>query len=376
MSVSIIVVPIMILLMLVCISIPVMLGVFVYRDAKARGMEPLLWALIAVLAPSFIGLIIYLVVRKDHIVLNCPRCGGEVQEYFTTCPGCGQKLKAGCPNCGTALRPEWKICPQCGREITETEGFTPPVIDKSKKNNGLTAVIIAIIAVPLIVLLLVIFGLMGFLGVNRVVNSSDDYDYNTAELMEEFNSSVGVTSLELITVEDAGNALSDVDKNWIAECKKGEDGIYSKTIYQHESGGFVDADSDSSDDVGKGEYELTYAYTIIVVNSPDGKACTASKGEAGIIEYSTNSILPERIEFNLEEAENGDDYNNVFIIKSLHDYYISINNDNGVTAVAENSAMEIDNIEVTIFDKDSSINYKVPIQENPVYIEFAKAAAK
>lgn len=375
MSVAIVVLPIMILLMLVCISIPVMLGIFVYRDAKARGMEPLLWALIAVLAPSFIGLIIYLVVRKDHIVLNCPSCGGEVQEYFTTCPGCGQKLKAGCPNCGTALRPEWKICPQCGREITETEDFTPPVIDKSKKNNGLTGIIIAIIAVPLIVLLLVIFGFMGFIGVRQVVNSSDNYDYNTAELMETFNSSVGATSLEIVTVEDAGNALSEADKNWIAECKNGEDGIYSKTIYQYESGGFFDAGNDSSNDSGKGEYELTYAYTIIVVNSPDGKACTASKGENGSIEYSTNSMIPERIEFNLEEAENGDDYNNVFIIKALHDYNISLNKGNGKTEFAENSAMESDSIEVTIFDKDGSINYTVPIQENPVYIEFAKAAS-
>lgn len=368
MSVAIVVLPIMILLMLVCIAIPVMLGIFVYRDAKARGMEPLLWALIAVLAPSFIGLIIYLVVRKDHIVLNCPSCGGEVQEYFTTCPGCGQKLKAGCPNCGTALRPEWKICPQCGREITETEDFTPPVIDKSKKNNGLTGIIIAIIAVPLIVLLLVIFGLMSFLGFNRVVNSSD-------ELVEAWFSEVDPTTLEIITQEDADTALSDEDRHWIADCKNGKDGIYTKTIYIGESGETFDADSAGKSDSVKLGYDINYAYTIIVVNSPDGKACNGSKDNTGVTGYVVEEMIPENIEFALEEVDAYDNYNNVFIVKSLLDYTVSATKDSGEILYSESSSMESDSIKVTIFDKDSSINYAVPIQENPVYIEFAKSAS-
>lgn len=216
MNASIVAIPILILILLAILAVPILLGVFVYRDAKSRGMEPLLWALIAVLAPSFIGLIIYLVVRKDHVVLDCPNCGGEVQEYFTTCPSCGQKLKAGCPTCGTALRPEWKICPQCGREITETENFTPPVIDKGKKNKGLVGIILAIIAVPLLVILLVIFGIIGSFTYDTDSDSPDVDE--TVAITEEFSSAVELTEMEIITMEDMGDVLSSDNKKWIDEC--------------------------------------------------------------------------------------------------------------------------------------------------------------
>ena len=74
MSISFVLVPFLILMVLLCTAVPVLLGVFVYRDANARGMEPLLWTLLAVFAPGFIGLIVYLVVRRDHFKLICPQC--------------------------------------------------------------------------------------------------------------------------------------------------------------------------------------------------------------------------------------------------------------------------------------------------------------
>ena len=43
----------------------VYLLVWVYRDAKSRGMEAGIWVLIVALV-GILGLIIYLVVRKDH----------------------------------------------------------------------------------------------------------------------------------------------------------------------------------------------------------------------------------------------------------------------------------------------------------------------
>ena len=46
------------------IGVAVTMGVMVYRDAKARGMEPWLWTLISVFAPFFIGLLVYLAVRS------------------------------------------------------------------------------------------------------------------------------------------------------------------------------------------------------------------------------------------------------------------------------------------------------------------------
>jgi len=48
------------------LAIPLVVGILVYRDADKRvDCNPWLWALIAALAPSFVGLIIYLIIRGD-----------------------------------------------------------------------------------------------------------------------------------------------------------------------------------------------------------------------------------------------------------------------------------------------------------------------
>ena len=52
------------LIPLVWFIIGLVLCIWVYRDAEKRGMSGVMW-LIVVLITSFIGLIIYLVVRKD-----------------------------------------------------------------------------------------------------------------------------------------------------------------------------------------------------------------------------------------------------------------------------------------------------------------------
>ena len=138
MAVSLVLLPFIFLLAVVILAIPVVIGVYVYRDAEARGMEALVWALIAVLAPGFVGLIIYLVARRDHVKLSCPQCGEEVGESYATCPRCGQKLAASCLSCGTPLKADWKLCPRCGTEITGTESFIPPVVASGASGKGLT----------------------------------------------------------------------------------------------------------------------------------------------------------------------------------------------------------------------------------------------
>lgn len=47
------------MLMIIVALLPLLIGVYVYRDAKRRGMNAALWTLIAILAPSLIGFIIY-----------------------------------------------------------------------------------------------------------------------------------------------------------------------------------------------------------------------------------------------------------------------------------------------------------------------------
>ena len=80
-------------------AIPILIGVYVYKDAVQRGMNGALWALVVILTPGFIGLIIYLLVRNGYSRLQCPNCGTKVTEEYTLCPKCGTTLKAYCPSC-------------------------------------------------------------------------------------------------------------------------------------------------------------------------------------------------------------------------------------------------------------------------------------
>lgn len=64
------------------IVLPVLAAVLVYRDAKKRvDCSPWLWALVAGLVPCFIGVVVYLIVRKDYPLkreygYNCYNAGG------------------------------------------------------------------------------------------------------------------------------------------------------------------------------------------------------------------------------------------------------------------------------------------------------------
>ena len=66
---TIMTIPAMIVLALIII-LPFIVGFFVYRDARQRDMNALLWAFVAALVPAFIGLIIYFLVRQMPAVRN------------------------------------------------------------------------------------------------------------------------------------------------------------------------------------------------------------------------------------------------------------------------------------------------------------------
>lgn len=148
-----------VIIMAVLLTIPVVIGVYVYRDAKSRNMNALLWTVIAVLAPTFIGLIIYLLARNEHEVFSCPQCGGTIQECFAVCPRCGGVLKSRCSTCDMLLEEGWKICPGCGREITENEKVIRPVTRVSNENNIVKLLAIVII-IPILLCILLILGVL------------------------------------------------------------------------------------------------------------------------------------------------------------------------------------------------------------------------
>ena len=160
------------------LTIPVMIGVYVCRDAKRRGMNAMAWTLIAVAAPALIGFIIYLLVRGNYPDLQCPQCAEPVTEQYVICPHCGAKLRPACPNCSFPVEADWKVCPKCAAPLEGVE--MPPVLPQRQKDRTLGKILIAIIVVPVALIALAVFGLTAF---QSVTGSStmrevtfDEYD--------------------------------------------------------------------------------------------------------------------------------------------------------------------------------------------------------
>lgn len=139
----------------VLIIVPILVGVYVFRDASRRGMNAALWTLIAVLVPILVGFIIYLLVRGSYPDLKCPQCGAPVRESYVSCPQCGARLKASCPNCSAPVEPDWKVCPRCASPLSQDlSNIQTPV---RKKDRGLGVVLAVVILVPLALLLFALF---------------------------------------------------------------------------------------------------------------------------------------------------------------------------------------------------------------------------
>ena len=192
------------------LGIPLLIGVYVYRDARAREMPAALWAVVAALCPAFIGLVVYLLARTGRSALRCPGCGGPVRESFALCPRCGAPLKDRCQKCGFALERDWTVCPSCGQPIPE-EGrqAVPPV---RRGDRGLTWMLAVVIAIPVLLLAVVLLSLVSFQGVAGGGTSMMGVDAISASDLRE------------------GSAVAQ----WVAQCDAaGEDGIYAlASVYQ------------------------------------------------------------------------------------------------------------------------------------------------
>lgn len=159
--------------------LPFVLGVYVYRDAARRGMNALLWALVAVLAPSLIGLLVYLLVRGNYGDLRCPRCDTPVGEAFVICPNCGTKLRPSCPNCAMPVEADWKICPKCTQPLPEVQ--TDICVPVRTKDRSLWKVLAVVLIVPILLLALLFLGMLAY----RAGGSSGFRGVTVSEYYEE-----------------------------------------------------------------------------------------------------------------------------------------------------------------------------------------------
>jgi cytochrome bd-type quinol oxidase subunit 2 len=79
----------MMVLALVWIAISIALMVWVYRDAKARGMDNSVVWVFVIFFLGLIGLVIYLLVRPKGDLIPCSHCGNKRLPVLVKCPHCG-----------------------------------------------------------------------------------------------------------------------------------------------------------------------------------------------------------------------------------------------------------------------------------------------
>ena len=91
----------------------VLLVGYVYGDARRRGMNSVLWTLLAIFIPNAIGIILYFILR-DPIPVPCPGCGMPAKKGQAYCAGCGAAVRAACPQCHQPVEPGWRNCTRCG----------------------------------------------------------------------------------------------------------------------------------------------------------------------------------------------------------------------------------------------------------------------
>ncbi|MGZ4984737.1 MAG: hypothetical protein ACXWFY_01890 [Chthoniobacterales bacterium] len=75
---------------LVVFAIWIALAVWVYKDAKSRGMDNAVLLTIVTIITGILGLIIYLLMRPKGNLVACPHCQKKRLEGSAKCPHCGQ----------------------------------------------------------------------------------------------------------------------------------------------------------------------------------------------------------------------------------------------------------------------------------------------
>jgi hypothetical protein len=94
----------------------VLLVGYVCGDARRRGMNHLLWTLLAILIPYAIGIILYFILR-DPLPVPCPSCATPAKKGHAFCACCGASVRPACPQCRQPVEPGWRNCAHCGAAL-------------------------------------------------------------------------------------------------------------------------------------------------------------------------------------------------------------------------------------------------------------------
>jgi hypothetical protein len=107
------------------LAVYVLLVGYVYGDARRRGMNQVMWTLLAIFIPSAVGVILYFILR-DPIPVPCPRCGTPSRKGHAYCASCGAGVRTACPQCRQPVEAGWRNCVHCGAVLAPV---APPGAD-------------------------------------------------------------------------------------------------------------------------------------------------------------------------------------------------------------------------------------------------------
>ena len=99
----------------------VLLVGYVCADARRRGMNHVLWTLLAIFVPNAIGLLLYFILRAP-LPVPCPSCGTPVGKDLAHCPRCGAGVRWVCPQCQRPANAGWTHCGHCGAALAGSGG--------------------------------------------------------------------------------------------------------------------------------------------------------------------------------------------------------------------------------------------------------------
>ncbi len=147
---SLVFIPFFLIISLFFFIIPIAIGVFVYKDAEGRGMNGLIWALIVVFVPSFIGLIVYVLIRESQSGYICGNCHAPVKDNQDFCP-----------NCGTSLQSRYDVTHENSADSNEGR------IRRETSQQKMTPIFLALLLMVVgFILIIVFFGLFARRGFN------------------------------------------------------------------------------------------------------------------------------------------------------------------------------------------------------------------